>query len=142
MFPGRAVDRSHWDHIEASTHPRVHVRCVFIMFSVCIWAKKHSWDLWGCFLFPLRLLVSPQLLLSVGGVVSLPVSSTPLTGELPAERQLWDRFHSHVFAPLFLLPPSLFPTLPSHFPRSSVLGFPHLQHIRVFTLQLYSRESS
>lgn len=38
----------------------VHVRCVFIMFSVCIWAKKHSWDRWGCFLFPLRLLVSPQ----------------------------------------------------------------------------------
>lgn len=94
----------------------------------------------GLFSFPPQTACFSTVLLSVGGEV--PVSSTPLTGELPADRQLWDRFHSHVFAPLFLLPPSLFPTLPSHFPWSSALGFPHLQHIRVFTLQLYSRESS
>ncbi len=115
----------------------------FFEFLECIW------DIWSHFCspqltsfstfpptFPVRGVISPWCLCDTH------VSSTPLTGELPAEHKRWDLFNTQVSAPLFLFPPSPFPTLPSRFPRSSVLGFPHLQHIRVFILQLYSPQSS
>lgn len=145
MFPGGTVDRSHWDHIEASARPHVFMCAVFSLCSLYVFGLKNTLGIDGVVFFSpsdCLFLHSSPLSRRCCESPALPVSSTPLTGELPADRQLWDRFHSHVFAPLFLLPPSLFPTLPSHFPWSSVLGFPHLQHIRVFTLQLYSRESS
>lgn len=85
---------------------------------------------------------------SIGVTVSPPslcgrhFSSTPLAGLLPADHKPWNLVNTWVAAPIFpFFPPALFPTLPSCFPRSSALGFPHLQHSRVFTLQRYSPES-
>lgn len=126
--------------------------CVFAGFCVYIWTKQDSWERWICFLFPFNLLVAPQNLkrLLLAGDVRSPlclccwhISSTPLAGVLPPDCRLWDlvqRSHHCAIIPFF--PPSLFPTLRSHFPQSSALGLPHLRHIRVFMLQRCSPRSS
>lgn len=127
----------------------VHCYSMFLLCSMYVFRqKKNTLGIGEVVFFSPSYCLFLQLFLSVGGVVGprclcdRHVSSTPLAGVLPTDHQLRDLSNTSVSAPLFLLPPSLFPTLPSRFPRSSVLGFPHLQHIRVFMLQRYSRESS
>ena len=158
MFPGGGGDswpltlRSNGGvHVLCTqVHMCSRVHCFAVFFFMYLDKDKGSWDRWNPFLSstPHTSQQFLGLLLSAGAVISplwlcgRHVSSTPLAGVLPADHELWNLVNTPVSAVIFPFPPTLFPTLPSCFPpRSSVLGFPHPQHIRVFMLQRYSPES-
>lgn len=53
MFPGGTVDRSHWDHIEASARPHVFMCAVFSLCSLYVFGLKNTLGIGGVvFFFP------------------------------------------------------------------------------------------
>lgn len=51
MFPGGTVDRSHWDHIEASARPHVFMCAVFSLCSLYVFGLKNTLGIGGVVFF-------------------------------------------------------------------------------------------
>lgn len=117
-------------------------RRVFIMFRVCVWTQQDPWEGWICFPFSLRLLDSaPHHQTSSFGRRGGPLHLSQVYS--PADYNIGDPLGARRIAVAL---PSSFPrsrlTPPAPTSRSRVLGFPHLRHVPVFTLQHDSPRSS
>lgn len=139
MFPGgETVDHSPWDQIEVCMFCVPRSMCVFYyVLYVCIWTKK-ALGMGEIVFFSPSYCLFLQLFLSVGGVRSprclCDVSQvcsllTTSCGFCSPLRSL----HNYSLSPRLAFPRSRLAS-----PGAPVLGFPHLQHIRVFMLQRHS----